>query len=274
MKVILILLVICSAVRAQDGASPVRSIVNADVVEMSRAGLLPSVVIAKIKNSECKFDTSPSALVELKAAGVADEILMEMVRNPHGGGQPKIESPVSVKSATPPASLAEVKDVRNDNLPEYGDISEVRKFRRVFVIADDIDSQNLVINALQQYDGLDVVSSPDRAELFVAFSQGSTATSVVLRGLFPGTIDSRTKAQFVVYYKSASGRSRVVWQETEDIQTSSGLTFSRPNEVNVIRHFIKAMKKIRDQIVVGALQNLRGVHFTDLPKLFNRRLMR
>jgi hypothetical protein len=117
----------------------------------------------------------------------------------------------------------------------------------VFVVADDIDSQNLIINTLRQYDGLDIVSSPARADLFVAFSQGSSATSVVLRGLFPGTIDHRTKAQFIVYYKSESGRSRIVWQETEDIQTSSGLTLSRPNEVNVIRHFIKALKKIRDE---------------------------
>jgi hypothetical protein len=117
----------------------------------------------------------------------------------------------------------------------------------VFVIADDIDSQNIMVNALRQYDGLDVVASPERADLFVAFTQGSTATSIVPRGLFAGTIDHRTKAQFIVYYKSESGRSRIVWQETEDIQTSSGLTFSRPNEVNVIRHFIKAMKKIRGE---------------------------
>jgi len=47
-----------------------------------------------------------------------------------------------------------------------------------------------------------------------------------------------------VYYKSETGRSR---QETEDIQTSSGLSFSRPNEVNVIRHFIKAMQKVRGE---------------------------
>jgi hypothetical protein len=250
MKVILFLilvLVVCVSVRAQDAASPLRAVVNADIVEMSRAGLLPSVIIAKIKNSECNFDTSPSALVELKEAGMADEILMEMVRNPRGGAQRKVEAAPLVKSATPSTSPSEVNEVPKDNLPEYGDISEIRKCRRVFVIADDIDSQNLVIKALQGYHGLDVVSSPDRADLFIAFSQGSTATSVVLRGLFSGTIDHRTNAQFIVYYRSESGRPRIVWQETEDIQTSSGLTFSRPNEVNVIRHFIKAMKKIRSE---------------------------
>lgn len=244
---LLLLLISSLWLQSQDGSTSPRPIVNADIVEMSRAGLLPAVLIAKIKNSQCKFDTSPSALVALKEAGVADEVLMEIVRNPNGGAQPKVEPVLSSTPAVATASQPEVKERPNDNLPEYGDISEIRKFRRVFVIADDIDSQNLMINALRQYDGLDVVGSPERADLFVAFSQGSTATSVVLRGLFPGTIDHRTKAQFIVYYKSESGRSRIVWQETEDTQSTSGLVLSRPNEVNVIRHFIKAMKRIRGE---------------------------
>ncbi len=244
---LLLLVVSFPWLQNQDGPTSPRPIVNSDIVEMSRAGLQPAVLIAKIKNSDCKFDTSPSALVELKEAGVADDVLMEMVRNPNGGVRLKAESapPTNPPVATP--NQVEVKERPNDNLPEYGDISEIRKFRRVFVIADDIDSQNLMIKAFRQYDGLDVVSSPERADLFVAFTQGSSATSIVPRGLFAGTIDHRTKAQFIVYYKSEIGRSRIVWQETEDLQTSSGLTFSRPNEVNVIRHFIKELKKIRGE---------------------------
>src|ERR1051325_1852554 len=159
---LLLLLVVCASGRAQDAASPPRPVINTDIVEMSRAGVVSSVIIAKIKNSECKFDTSPSALVELKEAGVADEILIEMVRNPHGGAQQK--ELLSMKPSTTPASPSEIKEVPNDGLPEYGDISEIRKFRRVFVVADDIDSQNLIINTLRQYDGLDIVSSPARAD--------------------------------------------------------------------------------------------------------------
>lgn len=243
----LLLFTVSSWFQSQDVSAPPRPVINSDIVEMTRAGLLPAVLIAKIRNSECKFDTSSSALVELKEAGVADDILMEMVRNPNGGGSPKVQPVPAPSSSLTTVLQPEVKERASDNLPEYGDISEIRKFRRVFVIADDIDSQNLMANALRQYDGLDIVASPERADLFVAFTQGSTATSIVPRGLFAGTIDHRTKAQFIVYYKSASGRSRIVWQETEDVQTSSGLTFSRPNEVNVIRHLIKAMKTTRGE---------------------------
>jgi hypothetical protein len=79
---VLLLFISSAWLQSQDGSTSPRPVVNADIVEMSRAGLLPAVLIAKIKNSQCKFDTSPSALVELKEAGVADDVLMEMVRNP------------------------------------------------------------------------------------------------------------------------------------------------------------------------------------------------
>ena len=215
---------------------------NEDVIQMTRAGLSPEVILAKLRGSSCKFDTSPSSLVAMKEAGVADDVLLEMVRNPNG--QPvKEEEP---KAAPTPETVVS-RQSPADNLPEYGHISEIRRMRRVFVIADDIDSQNLLVNALQSYDGLQIVGSPDRAEIFVGFTQGSSATGVVFQGLFPGTIDHRTKAQFFVYYKSETGRSRIVWQETEDTQSSSGLVLSRPNEVNVARHFIKALKKARGE---------------------------
>ena len=117
----------------------------------------------QIQTSKCKFDTSPSALVELKEAGVADDVLMEMVRNPNGGARHEAEPVVPPTPAFATPSQPEIKERPSDNLPEYGDISEIRKFRRVLVIADDIDSQNAMINALQQYDGLEVVTSPECA---------------------------------------------------------------------------------------------------------------
>ena len=119
---------------------------------------------------------------------------------------------------------------------------------RVYVVADDIDSQNLLVKSLSKYEGLQIISSPDRAEVFIAFGQGSAATSLKLWGYAAGTIDYRTKAQFIVFYRTESGRPRIVFQETEDIQTSSGWTFSRPNEVNVSKHFIKELRKVRGEI--------------------------
>lgn len=60
-------------------AQELKPLKNADIVEMSNAGLSTGIVIAKIRKSQCDFDTSPPALVELKAKGVSDEIVKAMI---------------------------------------------------------------------------------------------------------------------------------------------------------------------------------------------------
>lgn len=62
-------------------------LVDKDIFDMSKAGLPPSVLIAKIKSSACNFDTSPSQLQQLKAAGVSDSVILAMV--PYQRGSPK-----------------------------------------------------------------------------------------------------------------------------------------------------------------------------------------
>jgi len=53
---------------------------NKDVLEMVRAGLVPEIVVAKIKATTCAFDTSPTVLKELKEAGVPDTVILAMVQ--------------------------------------------------------------------------------------------------------------------------------------------------------------------------------------------------
>jgi hypothetical protein len=55
---------------------------NADIVQMSAAGLSGDIIRAKIANSSCQFDTSSKALLDLKAANVSDEIILAMVSGP------------------------------------------------------------------------------------------------------------------------------------------------------------------------------------------------
>lgn len=222
-------------------------VANKEIVEMVKAGLTAEIIIAKIKTSPCQFDTSPSALVSLKEAGVPDAVLLEMVRNPQGA-QPIVEKPPAREPVPAEPVARETPQPKSDGLPEYGHISEIRRMRRVYVVADDIDSQNLLVTSLSKYEGIQIVGSPERAEIFIAFGQGSAATSLKLWGYAAGTIDYRTKAQFIVFYRTETGRPRIVFQETEDIQTSSGWTFSRPNEVNVSRHFIKELRRARGEI--------------------------
>src|ERR1051325_9598265 len=58
---------------------------NADILTMVKAKLPAVLIIEKINNSSCRFDTFPSVLAELKYKGVPDEVLMAMIQAPQGG---------------------------------------------------------------------------------------------------------------------------------------------------------------------------------------------
>lgn len=57
------------------------ALTNNDVVEMVKAGLSTDIVVAKIKASVSKFDTSPAALQQLKSAGVPEAVILAMVQS-------------------------------------------------------------------------------------------------------------------------------------------------------------------------------------------------
>jgi hypothetical protein len=73
------------------------ALTNKDVLEMVKAGLSPEIINAKIESSSCGFDTSPTALEELKAAGVADSVLLAMVRRQPANPAPAGEAETSVE---------------------------------------------------------------------------------------------------------------------------------------------------------------------------------
>jgi len=52
---------------------------NADVVELSRSGLAQAVILRKIGTSRTNFDVTAKALIELKAAGVNDDVIAFMM---------------------------------------------------------------------------------------------------------------------------------------------------------------------------------------------------
>lgn len=63
-------------------AQAARPLTNDDVLRMLEAKLAPEVVVEKLKESSCDFDTSPAALGRLKEAGVPDALLLLMVMSP------------------------------------------------------------------------------------------------------------------------------------------------------------------------------------------------
>jgi hypothetical protein len=75
------------AIVAALGAAPrasAQTLTNADVIKMVQAKLGDAVIISEIKNSTCRFNTSPNALITLKQAGVSDKVLEAMTEAERG----------------------------------------------------------------------------------------------------------------------------------------------------------------------------------------------
>lgn len=82
------------------------AVTNKDVLDMLRAGLSSAVVVAKIKNSVCSFDTSPASLKELKGAGVPDEVILAMVESVKASTEPT-DTKLALTGMLSPEVLAE-----------------------------------------------------------------------------------------------------------------------------------------------------------------------
>ena len=101
---------------------------NKDVLELHKAGLPEQVLVAKIKSCKTNFDTSPSQLKELKAAGLADAVILAMVEPPQGqapasGASSMASMPTGSESAAPHsqpgAVLVHRKIKLEDNTPVH-----------------------------------------------------------------------------------------------------------------------------------------------------------
>jgi hypothetical protein len=74
-----------------------------DVLNMSSSGLPPEVLVAKIKSSQCNFDTSPAQLQQLKSSGLPDTVILAMVEAPSSfsASAPPVEKPPSAGDDPP-----------------------------------------------------------------------------------------------------------------------------------------------------------------------------
>ena len=92
-------------VQASDAAAA--PLTNPDVLALLEAKLAPDVIVAKIKSARCDFDTSPTALQQLKAQGVADEVLVAMVEAPKAAAAPGSATRVTLK--IPAGTVVEIE---------------------------------------------------------------------------------------------------------------------------------------------------------------------
>jgi hypothetical protein len=133
------------------------------------------------------------------------------------------------------ASLLIPAFAQDNNLPEYGDIADLKNLQQVYLIADSTDARNFILKELKKYSVLNVVNSPDEAEFFLEYKVLRHEDSSA--GLKTPITTSKMTA-YILKNKS----KRIAWSKTED---DAGI--SRPNEVNLARNFIKSLKKARGE---------------------------
>jgi len=90
------LLATCLLVSSTASVSGQEVMTNETVIQMVKAGLSESVILAKMRSSQTKFDTRTEALIALKQAGTPEKVMQAII----GGGAP----PASAPAASAPAA--------------------------------------------------------------------------------------------------------------------------------------------------------------------------
>ena len=102
------LLLLALAAFGQTSNQP-KPLTNADVIEMSRAGVPQSTIILAIQNTPGKFDVSAAGILALHAGGVTEPVLNQMLR---AGTRQKYDASFGVATGTFPVKDAAGKTAR------------------------------------------------------------------------------------------------------------------------------------------------------------------
>ena len=102
------LLLLAAAAFAQTANQP-KPLTNADIIEMSRAGIPQSTIMIAIQSQPVKFDVSAEGIISLHQGGVTDAVLNQMVR---ASTRTKYDASFGVATGNFPVKDAAGKTVR------------------------------------------------------------------------------------------------------------------------------------------------------------------
>lgn len=78
------------------------ALTNLDLVRLAQSGISEDVIISAVQTRGGRFDLSPDAIIQLKANGVSDRVILATQRGGGGGYIEPMEPPVHVIVAPPP----------------------------------------------------------------------------------------------------------------------------------------------------------------------------
>lgn len=224
MKIFTLLLLFSTSIFAQD------ALTNKDIIEMTKTGLPPAVIISKIKTSKVNFQVEVVDLKSLTDEKVSDIVVASMVERQWEQNKPK-EIEFTIDQA------------------EFGTLSEIKNKFKVFLKVDDIQARSIIAEALLKNTQFSLVSTRAEADFAIGFGLqrvdkgsnvllGSSHNIVVVGEMFVYTY-------LPVNEGDTKGRIRVLWQKRKQQDYSGGFTFDRHPAKQVIGEFVKDWKKIK-----------------------------
>ncbi|CAN5683004.1 hypothetical protein BH24ACI2_BH24ACI2_09090 [soil metagenome] len=188
---------------------------NNDVIEMAKTGLSEQIIVAKIKASQSKFDTSTSALKTLTEAKVPDSVVIAMVEK---------EQRTQEQSVTSQSKNEEARD----KIPEQGTLSDISGKRRVYILTTDVKSRDLIAKELSKNKKFEVVDKIENSDFVIRYESyveevgagavvnGNTATmrnltqTVGLLNVMMPSLDEKSSRVRLVY--STKKSKYYVWE--------------------------------------------------------------
>src|SRR5712692_5751039 len=82
LRIMLVLVLVSLTLLSATSLTAQEVLTNDSVLAMKKAGMSDSLILAKIRTSQTKFDTSTKGLIGLKSAGLSDQIIEAMVGHP------------------------------------------------------------------------------------------------------------------------------------------------------------------------------------------------
>ena len=118
LRLTLVLAVVSLTLLSATSLTAQEVLTNDSVIAMKKAGLSDALIIAKIRTSQTKFDTSTNSLITLKGAGLSDGVIEAMVGHAGPSGSlPAVASPAPA-AAGPAAGRESIFHLANGRYVE------------------------------------------------------------------------------------------------------------------------------------------------------------
>ena len=210
---------------------------NKDVIELVKSGLSETIVLAKVRTANAKFDTSTEALKILTQEKVSDNIIAAMIER------------ASVTETQAKADAKDAEKVKNAppditfDAPENGELKEIADKTKVYFYTDDTVARNNMKEALEKYPRLEIVDKIEKADFILAYQIVGAFMTSTLIGPFQQITGDLLAVQ--LGSKDAQGKTHV--RIFYSVRKTRGVPADKNAAKQAVQTFIKAMKKVRGE---------------------------